>query len=147
MLTTGPTYKVNRASTALSTTADFFTIIAPSTASLIIRDITVTGGATASAYNEILVQRSTGGATGGGAITPAPTHPSFAAAGFTVNTTWGTQPTLTANAVIDRIGVNANGGGVRKSGLAYVIPPSGQVSVRSASGTSAVTIDMTIEQI
>ena len=63
-------YTITRTSTALSTTNDAMTIIAPASRTVRILSIRITGGATASAYNEVLISRSTGGTTGGGAITP-----------------------------------------------------------------------------
>lgn len=144
----GARYTATRTSTALSTTNDAMTIIAPGTRALKIWAIRIYGGLAASAYNEVLIARSTGGATGGGAITPTPKSTLSAAAGTTVNTTWTTQPTI--GVTIERMGVNANGGIAAKvfpPGGEIDVPPSGQISIRSASGTSAVSIEVEFEEV
>lgn len=144
----GARYTVSRTNTALSTTADFMTIIAPATRALKIWAVRAYGGAAASAYNEVLVSRSTGGATGGGAITPTPKATLSAASGVTVNTTWTTQPTI--GVAIQRIGLNANGAVVPlvfPPGGEIDVPPSGQISIRSASGTSLASIEVEFEEV
>lgn len=144
----GARYSANRTSSALSTTADTMTIIAPSTRALKIWEVRFYGQGTATAANEIAVARSTGGATGGGAITPTPLSTLASAAGTTVNTTWTTQPTL--GVVIRRVGVNANGAYaplVFMPGNEIDVPPSGQISIRSISGTSNVTVEVVFEEV
>lgn len=145
----GARYNVNRVGVALSTTADTLTITAPSTRALKIWRIKAGGQATASAANEILVQRSTAGTTPT-AITPAPTNPDYAAATFTAASTWSVTPTLTANTVLERLEVNGNGGVINISyapGQEIDVPPSGQISFRSAAGTSIVSLHVQVEQI
>jgi hypothetical protein len=143
-----PVYNVSRASSALSTTNDTLTIIASSTKPLRVIFGKVAGMGTASAANEVLLMRSSGGSGGGGAITPTPVNSGDPAASFTVNTTWSTQPT--AGAVLHRFAPNANGGidpWVAVPGAEISIPVSGQVSLRSASGTSNVVPNFTIEEV
>ncbi len=144
----GATYRVTKVSTAMNTAQDIITITAPAARSLRILEITIQGMGTASAANEIGCYRSTGGVTPV-AITPIPTNADFAAATFTAAGSWGTHPTL--GVVLDRIAVNANGGGVSKPlifpGFAIEIPGAGQVSIRSIAGTSNVTISVLVEQI
>lgn len=144
----GARYTVTRTSTALSTTNDAMTIICPSTRALKIWSVRIYGGTTASGYNEVLVSRSTGGTTGGGAITPTPKATLSAASGVTVNTTWSAQPTI--GVTIERMGVNGNGGIAAKvfpPGSEIDVPPSGQISIRSASGTNAVAIEVEFEEV
>lgn len=144
----GAHYSANRATAALSTTNDSMTIICPSTRALKIKEISIGGAGTTSAYNEVLISRSTGGTTGGGAITPTPLAPLAPASGVTVNTTWTTQPTL--GVVIRRLAVNANGAINRivfPPGQEIDVPPSGQISIRSASGTGNVSIDVIFEEV
>lgn len=101
-------YNVQRSNAALSTTADFFTIISAAARSFGILEIDAQGQGTASAANEIGIYRvGTAGVTGGGAITPAPVSPTSPAFTGTVNTTWGTQPVV--GALVHQIGLNANG--------------------------------------
>lgn len=144
----GARYSVSKTSTALSTTNDLITIIAPSTRALKIWEVRIYGQGTASAANEVAVARSSGGTTGGGAITPTPLATLSPAAGATVNTTWSAQPTL--GVVIRRIGVNANGAYaplVFMPGSEIDVPPSGQISIRSISGTSNVTVEVIFEEV
>lgn len=144
----GATYRVTKVSTALSTTADSMTITAPAGRSLRILSIDVGMMGTASAANELGVYRSTTGTTPV-AITPVPTHPDFAAATFTAAGSWTTQPTL--GVVLDRIPLNANGGGIQKPlvfpGFAIEIPGGGQISFRSISGTSNIVMSVLVEQL
>lgn len=143
-----PLYTVTRTSTALSTSNDAMTIIASASKPLRLYIVDIKGMGTASAANEVLLSRSSGGTTGGGAITPNPVNTGSAAASFTVNTTWSAQPTL--GVPLWRFGVNANGAVdkfVAVPGAEISVPVSGQVSIRSASGTSSVTINVLIEEV
>jgi len=144
----GARYSANRTSSALSTTNDTMTIIAPSTRALKIWEIRLYGQGTASAANEVAIARSSGGTTGGGAITPVPLATLSAASGVTVNTTWSAQPTL--GVVLRRVGINANGAYsplVFMPGSEIDVPPSGQISIRSIAGTSNVTAEVIFEEV
>ena len=141
-------YSLSRSNTALSTTNDFVTILANANRALEIAEISFVGMATASAANEIFVARSTGGTTGGGALTAVPLHSSAPSAAFTNFTTWSAQPT--AGNVILRLGVNANGGvyrWVRTPNLRVIIPANTQISIRSAVGTSNMSAHIVVEEI
>lgn len=141
-------YNVTRTSAALSTTNDLATIIAAAGKPLRILHASLRGMGTTSAANEVLLCRSTGGTTGGGAITPRGVSSDAAAAGFTVNTTWSGQPTLGNE--LWRFGVNANGGFDPYNplpGAEITVPAGGQLSIRSVSGTSNVVLDMVIEEV
>lgn len=140
-------YAVNVSNAALNTSNDLMTFIAPANRRVRIHEISVGGMGTASAANELRVARSTGGTTGGGALTSEPVDPDSVAAGSTVNTTWSAQPTI--GNVILRIPVNANGGiyrWVAKPGEEIVIRNSGQLSLRSAVGTSNVSAHVVFEE-
>src|ERR1051326_1472353 len=102
-------YTVSRSNVTLNTSNDIMTVIGASGHTMKLRRVSLYGLGTASAANEIVVQRSTGGTTGGGAITPGKTGTTKqGAANFVVDTTWGTQPSLTSNEILARMGVNAN---------------------------------------
>ncbi len=144
----GAHYSASRTTAALSTTNDSMTIICPSTRALKIKEILIGGAGTTSGYNEVLISRSTGGTTGGGAITPTPLAPLSPASGVTVNTTWSAQPTI--GVTIRRMPVNGNGAINRlvfPPGQEIDVPPSGQISIRSASGTGNVSIDVIFEEV
>lgn len=143
----GARYSVSRTSAALSTTNDSLTITAPAGRSLKIWAVRLYGGGAASAYNEVLMARSTGGATPV-AITPVPLNADSAAATFTAASSWTTQPTI--GATLRRIGVNSNGAAVQEvypPGQEIDIPGGGQVTFRSAAGTGAVAMDVIVEQV
>lgn len=143
-----PLYTVSRASTALSTSNDFLTVVASSTKPLRMYLADMKGMGTASAANSVLISRSTGGTTGGGAITPAKMNSGSGAASFVVYTTWSAQPTL--GDTLFRLGINANGG-IDKfqafPGGEIQIPVSGQLSIRSESGTSNALANLVIEEV
>lgn len=143
----GARYSVSKIGTALATTADSMTITAPATRALKISEIRIFGQGAATAANEILVSRSTAGTTPV-AITPIPIATASAAAAFTAAGSWTTTPTI--GVTIRRIGVNSNGAYsplVFMPGNEIEVPPSGQISIRSASGTGIVTIDILVEEI
>jgi len=103
-------YNIMRQNAALSTTNDFFTIVTASSRSVLVLEIDAEGDSTASAYNEAGIYRvTTTGATGGGAITPAPVDTPNAALVMqaSVFTTWTTQPVV--GALVHNVPVNANG--------------------------------------
>ena len=143
-----PLYTVSRASTALSTINDLVTIVASSTKPLRVYLVELKGMGTTSAANAILMDRSTGGTTGGDAITPGKVNSGSGSASFAVYTTWSAQPTLVGTPY--RFGVNANGG-IDKfqafPGGEIQIPVSGQLSIRSESGTSNVLANLIIEEV
>lgn len=143
-----PLYTVTRTSSALSTANDTITIVASATKPLRVYIVDVKGMGTSSAANEVVLARSTGGTTGGGGITPTPTNTGSAAASFSVFTTWSAQPTL--GSVLWRFGANANGGidkFVAIPGAEISVPVSGQLSLRSISGTSNVVVDALVEEV
>ena len=147
----GARYSVNRAATALSTTTDLLTITAPATRALKLHSIRVGGGGTASAANEIGIYRPTTVGVTPTAIVPLPLSTGSAAAVFTAASTWTTQPVIPATPIA-RIPVNSNGSYVPIVAIpgvteAIEIPPSGQLSIRSVSGTGLVTIDVTVEEV
>ena len=149
----GAIYTLSRSNTALSTTADWLTLISAATRSLRIREIGFGGMATASAANEVGIARvSVAGTTGGGALTAVPLNPNAAAAGFTNFTTWSAQPTL--GNVILRLPLNANGGVFRwvaPPGMEIEVPggnnAAGSISIRSIVGTSNVTGYVVVEEL
>lgn len=143
----GARYGVNRTAAALSTSADTLTITAPAARSLKIWQIAIYGQGTASAANEVLISRSTVGTTPT-AITPTPLNSDSAAATFTAASTWSIPPTI--GVTIRRVGMNANGAAIILTfppGMEIDIPGGGQVSFRSAVGTSSASFDVVVEQV
>src|SRR3989304_5542542 len=85
-------WAATRSNTALSTTADFMTLVSLSARRCEVYLVEFAGMGTASAANEVIVARSSGGTTGGGAITPEPLSGEQAAAARGGNTTWSGRP-------------------------------------------------------
>lgn len=136
------TYAWRRSSFALDTTADAMTFITAASRRLEIVEVCISGLGIASAANELRVTRSTGGTTGGGAITAAKMREDAPAAATVVDTTWVTQPTLTGTGHL-ALGCNANGGifrWVARPGEEIEARNAEQISMRSATGTSTVSL-------
>jgi len=144
-----PLFTVSRARTALSTSNDLVTIVASASKPLRIYVVDIKGMDTTSAYNEVVMQRSSGGTGAGGALTVAKVNPGSAAASFFAYTTWSEQPLLSGE-LLWRFGPNSNGGidkDVVLPGFEWSVPVSGKVSIRSAAGTGNVVLNLKIEEI
>jgi hypothetical protein len=142
----GNYFALARSSFALSTAADALTLIGAAGRRLYVVEISVAGLGTVSAANDIAVQRSTGGTTGGGAITAAKMFDGSAAAAFTNFTTWSAVPTLTGTGLL-RFGVNANGGiyrWVARPGEEIELNGTEQLSIRPISGSSNVNLHVVV---
>lgn len=144
-----PVYSVERTGFSLSTTNDSFTFIAGSTAQIRLLEIILGGEATSSAVNRLLYQRSTGGTTGGGAITPEKFNSRSPSSTTVVDTTWSGQPTLSGNPWLVHP-INALGGYIdwkAAPGEEFYLVNSEQMSVRSASGTSTFSETVVFEEL
>lgn len=144
-----PLFTLTRTSTALSTTADLVTLVASASKPLRVLIADIKGMGTASAANEVIMSRSSGGTTPSGTITPEKINSGSAAASFSAYTAWVTAPTLAAQPLW-RFGVNSNGGidkFVAVPGAEISVPVNGLISFRSASGTGNVTISLLVEEI
>jgi hypothetical protein len=142
-------YKVVRTSASLSVGADFLTITAAAGKPLNIWSIDLNGLARASLEGELILQRSTGGATAAVTIVPARDDPAGPAASFLARAGWTTQPTLTSDTILWGFGVNANGGKDRFPGYPQPIPvpAGGQLSLRCLQGNHAVNQTWWIEEL
>lgn len=146
-------YTLSRSNTALSTTNDWATIIGGSARRFRILEVSFSGmGATsaAAAALEVGVFLSTGGTTGGGALTPKKWDTNTATFSGTVNTTWSAQPSLSGDPYA-RIAFNAYGGiyrwTVHNAPRELVFHGTEQCSIRSVVGTASVTGHVVIEEI
>lgn len=148
----GLVYDISRSAVALTAGNDVMTIAAAAARSCRIIAFSITGLGNASAANEFgLFRTTTLGVTGGGAITPTPKNSANGAFGGVVNTTWGTQPVV--GAALIRFGVNANGGVFSKTltDAEKIDIPGGtaaasSVSLRCISGSSTVSVNVTVEE-
>lgn len=143
-----PVYSGVRAGVALSTTADLWTYTAGATGQARALEVSIGGEATASAVNRVGLYNSTSGATPTNQTLEKFSTRSPAAVG-TFATTWTTQPTLNANAVL-LFAFNAFGGGdkwIAQPGAELYVVNSEKISLRSASGTSTVSSHLIIEEM
>src|SRR5262245_48094767 len=91
---------------------DIMTIVSATGRRTRLLEVSVAGRGSSSAAQQIEVGRSTGGTTGGGALTPNKfDHTDQPNAASVVNTTWAAQPTIDTHTEI--IGFNALGGANR----------------------------------
>lgn len=147
-----PLFVLSKPSSAALTGSDDASlhIVASASKPLRILMAKVGGNGTASAANEIVMQRSTGTATGGTSLTPVKVNTGSAAASFTAAYDVTGGITLTSDTVLHRFTVNANGGidpFVALPGGEISVPVSGQVTFRSISGTSNIIINVMVEEV
>jgi len=141
-------YTVSRKGVTPTVGNDLMTIIAPANKMIRIKRIRVTGEATASTAMRTVIQRSTGGTTPGGALTPEKTTTSDPAASTVVDTTWATQPTLSGSPLYNE-GWNAFGGGfdLTLDGRELYLVNSEQVSIRADAGTGVMSLEAEVEEL
>lgn len=148
----GLVYDASRSAVALTAGNDIMTLAAAATKSSRIVSISIAGLGTASAANEFgLFRTTTLGVTGGGALTPTPKNSANGAFGGVVNTTWSTQPVV--GAALIRFGVNANGGvfsktftDAEKIDIPGGVAAASSLSLRCISGSSTVSVNVTVEE-
>lgn len=144
----GILYTATQTSTALSTSADSVSLKAATSGpgSGILREWSVSGMATASAANEVILSRCTGGtiATAMSALNPgAATSLIF----------YGLAQATTTTTTLYRVAVNGNGAIFRwvagpGMGIEYrAAATPEQLGIRSASGTSSAVTTVICEQI
>ena len=112
---------------------DIMTLVSAASRRLRIAQVTVGGVGTTSAAQGLIVTRSSGGTSGGGALTSrkfdSADQPSAAA---TVNTTWTGQPTIEAEG--EEMVWNSLGGSNRwipPRGEGFEVRDGGQISIRA----------------
>ena len=140
-------YTVTANNVTPSAANDLVTIIASSGFPVRIKRIRCTGEASSSTVMRTVIQRSTGGTTGGGAVTPDKCNTSDGAANTVANTTWATQPTLSGTPHYNE-SWNAQGGGfdLVLDGREIVLRTAEQLSIRNIVGTGLMSFDVEIEE-
>ena len=146
-----PLFTVSRGQHAINTANDSLTIVSVSNKPLRIYTCKVGGANNVPNFNEIWLQRSTGGTTPGGAVTPEKVDVNSSAACFSVYTTWANQPALSGGP-LHRFTVNSNGGidpMIKMPGFEIQVPAGGQVSIRAGvvNGSSNGVLNLDIEEI
>lgn len=143
-----PVYSGVRAGVALSTTTDLWTYTSAATGQARALEVNIGGEAAASAVNRVGLYNSSSGATPTNQTMEKFSTRSPAEAG-TFATTWTTQPTLNAQAVM-LFAYNAFGGGdkwIAQPGAELYVVNGEKISLRSASGTSTVSSHLIIEEM
>ena len=148
-------YANSIAGVALSTSADLRTIVTTATGAgsvVALKELYLSGEASSSAYNRVIVNRP---GTAGVTITAGTINkcnPASANASFSVATTWSTQPVWSATDVLVP-GFNAFAGQVRwvaPVGAEIFVGTQGAVanlSIGSRSGTSTVSGHLLAEEL
>ena len=128
-------------------TNDVITLTAAAGLPVRVKRVRCTGEASASTVMRTVIQRSTGGATSGGALTPDKCNSSDAAASTVAVTTWTTQPTLAGIPHYNE-SWNAQGGGfdLVLDGRELVLRGGEQLSIRNTVGTGLLSVDVEIEE-
>jgi hypothetical protein len=125
-----PFYAVSVANAAFGTTNDALTVTAAASNLAFLHEISVSGEGTASAANELVVNRpGTLGVTPV-AIVPVPMDPDAAVFSGTMATGWTTQPVLGTVSSL-RLGCNSNGGVYR-----WVAKPGEEIRLRNNTTVS-----------
>jgi len=110
----GKRYWISRENFTPTGGTDVLTIVSPSTGRVSLLDITARGAGTTSAQQGLQIARSTGGSSTSTFITPAKAdYSGQSTAGFLVNSTMLTQPTLNSGWLT--VGFNALGGSFTKA--------------------------------
>jgi hypothetical protein len=141
-------YTYSRSNVALNTANDLITFIAAANRRARILSIEIQGMGTTGQAMEIVASRSTGGTTGGGALTPQRKSSDAPAAAVTANTTWAAQPTLDTGTPV-RLGFNQNGSIYRWAAIRgdeLEFRNAEQISIRPSIGTGNATITVETEE-
>ena len=145
-----PFFTLSRANIALSTTTDSLTIISAASRQLRIWRIGIAGVGATTGPAALGVYRSTGGTTGGAAVTPKLKMTEQGAAAFTNFTTWAAQPTVTGDP-LHQLGFRDSGGNNAWQALSpdrtILLRNLEQASFRSIIGTISANIDIEVEEI
>lgn len=141
-------YTVTRKNVTPTVSNDLMTLIAPANKMIRIKRIRASGEATTATVMRTIVQRSTGGATPGGALTPEKATTSDPAASTVIDTTWVTQPTLSGSSLYNE-GWNAFGGGfdLTLDGRETYLVNSEQLSIRADAGTGVMDLEVEFEEL
>ena len=145
-------FSLSRGAVTMNTANDLLTVIAAASRKLKIVDFIIGGNggtSAAAAYCEVGLYLSTGGTTGGGALTPKKWETDAPTQGFTNFTTWSAQPSLSGDPFY-RFPFNAYGGTIGKPIKPIgeiILRNSEQLSIRPISGTSVVTLTLVVDEV
>lgn len=141
----GYMYSASQTATANATGADSVSLKAGSVRSFLVREFTVAGLGSASAANEVVLQRCTSGTVATAMIGMNANAPTSATSYGLAQATSATSTTI-----MKRFGVNANGALFRwvgAPGVCIETPGAGQIGFRGISGTSLLTTEAITEEL
>ena len=143
-------FTINRQNVAVTNGNDLLTIVAGAGKRIKLIRCAVTANGTASGTQNIVqvARASTVGATGTVPITPQPIFAGAAAAISVVNTVWVTQPVVNANAGF-AYNLSSNGAIRTEQWLpedAIELAPTENLSIRSISGSTPITVDLEFDE-
>ena len=143
-------FTINRQNVAVTNGNDILTIVAGTGKRIKLLRCSVTANGTASGTQNIVqvARAGTAGAAGGGAITAQPIFAGAAAAISVVNTTWTTQPVVNANAGF-AFNLSSNGAIRTEQWVvedAIELAPTENLSIRSISGVTPITVDLEFDE-
>ena len=143
-------FTINRQNVAVTNGNDILTIVAGAGKRIKLLRCAVTANGTASGTQNIVqvARAGTAGAAGGGPLTPQPIFSGAAAAISVVNTTWTTQPVVSANAGF-AFNLSSNGAIRTEQWVvedAIEIAAAENLSIRSISGVTPITVDIEFDE-
>lgn len=142
------TYTITRNNVTPNVANDLITLIAATGHPVRIKRVRCSGESTVSTAMRTVIQRSTGGTTGAGAITPEKTNTGDNAATTVVDTTWVAQPTVSGNPLYNESWNSFAGGfDLTLDGREIYLVGTEQVSIRNTVGTGTLSIDLEIEEL
>ena len=143
-------FTLNRQNVTVTNGNDISTLVAGTGKRLKLLRFSATANGTASGTQNIIqiARASTVGVTGSAPITPQPIFAGAAAAVSVVNTAWATQPVVNANAGF-AFNLSSNGAIRTEQWLpedAIELAPTENLSIRSISGVTPITIDLEFDE-
>lgn len=142
----GNLYIVSRDNVTPTAAQDIMTIVTAASRRARLKQIILSGMGATSAAQRLRAGRSTGGTTGGGALTPNKyEHTDQPAAVSTVNTTWAAQPTIETH--LAPLGFNALGGAMvwnAPLGRGFEARNAENMSIRAESGVTYQAISIAV---
>ena len=143
-------FTINRQNVTVTNGNDIFTLIAGTGKRIKLLRCAVTANGTASGTQNIVqvARATTAGVTGGGPLTPQPVFAGAAAAVSVINTTWATQPVVSANAGF-AYNLSSNGAIRTEQWMvedAIELAATESLSIRSISGVTPITVDIEFDE-
>lgn len=143
-------FTINRQNVTVTNGNDILTIVAGAGKRIKLLRCAVTANGTASGTQNIVqvARAGTAGAAGSAPVTPQPVFAGAAAAISVINTAWTTQPVVNANAGF-AFNLSSNGAIRTEQWViedAIELAPTENLSIRSISGVTPITVDLEFDE-